>query len=245
MFGRRQTPKISHQPVLPGYILGLTVVALIGLAGLALMYWIPAPIPNKDVYGPQVEALQQEIERQNRVIDELNRERIGLLQRIAKLERMSQIDRESASRIQEELKSDQNERLKLEEELVFLRSIVSSKSGEVLHLQRLQLQRGKSENSVFYAFTISKILDDRDYIEGQVFLTLSGKQNGVKHTLSLEEVDRDKLKSLKLRFKHFQNVEGEFLLPDRFKPSSVTIEVKPAGKKFSPFKKNFKWVVLG
>ncbi len=246
MFGRRQTPKISHQSGIPGYIVGLIVIAVIGFAGLALIYWAPVPTSEKGVTGSQVEPLLQEIERKNSVIDKLNRQRTELLQRVVKLERMSQIDRESVARIQDELKSDQGERLKLEEELLFLRSIVASKSGSgVLHLQRLRLQPGKSENSVLYTFTVSKVLRAPEYIEGLVYLSLSGKQGGVKRTLPMRQVTRDRLDSLKLRFKHFQNVEGEFLLPGGFKPSGVTIEVKPAGKKFSPVKKSFKWVVQG
>ncbi len=246
MFGRRHTPKISHRSRLPGYILGLVVIAAIGFAGLALMCREPAPTSEKDTAVAQVEPLQQKIQRQSGVIDKLNQQRAELLQRVVRLERMSQIDRESVSRVQDQLKSDQGERLKLEEELMFLRSVVASKSENgVLHLQRLRLQPGKSENSVFYTFAVSKVLRAPEYIEGLVYLSLSGKQDGAKRTLSLGQVTRNKQDSLKLRFKHFQSVEGEFLLPDGFKPSGVTIEVKPKGKKFSPVKKSFKWVVQG
>jgi len=252
MFGRRQTPKISHRPALSGYLVGLVVVAIIGSAGMGLKYWLPDLMSGKyvseapDVSLSSVEPLQQEILRQSTVIDELNRERAELLQRIAKLERISQIDQESVSRVQNELKNDQNERLKLEEELLFLRSIVSTKSGNgVLHLQRLRLQPGTRENSVFYAFTVSKVLRDPEYIEGLAYLSLSGEQGGSMRTLTLKEVSGSQQESLKLRFKHFQNLEGEFLLPGGFKPSGVTIEIKPTGKKFSPVKKSFKWAVQG
>lgn len=243
MFGRRKTPKISHRHTLPGYLLGFIVV--IGLAGLAAMYWFPTPMADKGVSEVQVEPLQQEILRQIKVINKLDQDRNELLKRIVQLERMSQIDRESVSRIQDELKSDQNERIKLEEELLFLRGIVSSKNGSgVLHLRHLRLKQGKGENSVYYTFTISKVLRDQKYIEGLVYFTVSGKQDGVKRTLPLKAVTGNKQESLKLRFKHFQKVEGEFLLPSGFKPSDVTIEIKPADKKYSPIKRSFKWVVL-
>jgi hypothetical protein len=250
MFGRRQTPRISHRPAISGYFVGLAVMAMIGLAGAALIYWQSAPISgpetDNEVPPPGVESLQQELLHQSKVIERLNRERAELLQRIAKLERISQIDQESVSRVQVQLKNDQNERLKLEEELLFLRSIVSTKASKgVLHLQRLRLQQGTRENSVFYAFTVSKVLKDPEYIEGAAYLSLNGKQGGAKRTLTLKDLPGDQQNSLKLRFKHFQNLEGELLLPDGFKPSGVTIEVKPAGKKFKPVKKSFKWVVQG
>ncbi len=252
MFGRRQTPIISHRPAVSGYLIGLVVVAMIGLAGMGLKYWIPDLISEKqvakapDVSVPSVEPLQQEILRQSAVIEGLNRERAELLQRIAKLERISQIDRESVSRVQDKLKQDQSERHKLEEEILFLRNIVATRSGNgVLNLQRLRLQQGKRENSVFYAFTVSKVLKDSEYMEGWAYLSLSGKQGKAKRTLTLKELTGSQKESLKLRFKHFQNLEGELLLPGGFKPTGVTIEVKPTGKKFTPVKKSFKWVVQG
>jgi len=244
MFGRRQTPKISNKSMLPSVV--LIAIVVLGSAGFAVMHWYNVPTPEKVVIvPPDVESLRQEIERQGRVIDQLNQERGQLLQRIAKLERISQIDQESVSRVQDELKSDKNERLKLEEELLFLRSIVSAESdNKALHLQRLRLQPGTSENSVLYAFTVSKVLRNPEYIDGLAFLTLSGEQDGVKRSFSLNQVSGGRKSSLKLRFKHFQNVEGEFLLPGGFKPSGVTIEVKPEGNKFSPIKKKFEWLAV-
>ena len=232
--------------MVPSYYLGIAAVVIVVLVGLLVMLWMPPSADGESLIGSQVKQLQYEIERQNGVVEALKQERTELIQRITKLEQISQIDKESLSRVQDELKIDQNERLKMEEELVFLRSIVSSKSGKgVLHVQRLRLQAGKSENSFLFAFTVSKVLKDPEYIEGEIYLALTGELDGVKRTLPLKEVTRKKQGSLKMRFKHFQKIEGEFLLPGRFKPSGVTIEIKPEGKKFTPVKRSFEWVVIG
>jgi hypothetical protein len=161
-----------------------------------------------------------------------------------KMGHLREIDQESLSKLQDQLKADQDERLKMEEELVFLRGMVSSKLGKgVLHLQRLRLQPGKSENSFQYSFTVSKVIKNPEYLEGFVYVKLFGEQDGKKRSLSLKQVTGDDLDKIKMRFKHFQNIDGEFLLPSGFKPSGVTIEVKPEGEKFKPVKKRFKWVV--
>ncbi len=246
MFGRNQMPRVSHRPMVPSYYLGIAVVIIAVLVGLLVMLWIPPSEDGASSISSQIKKLQQEIEGQSRVINSLNEEKVGLLQRVTKLKHMGQIDRESLSRVQDELKNDQNERLKMEEELVFLRSIVSSKSGNsILHLQRIKLQRGQRDNSFLFSFTVSKVLRAPEFIEGHVALVLTGEQDGVKLTLPLKQVTREKQDNMKMRFKHFQNMEVEFLLPGRFKPSGVTIEVKPTGKKFAPVKKNFEWVVMG
>jgi Family of unknown function (DUF6776) len=227
---------------MPGYLLGFIVIALVVLVALIVLYW---PTQDKGTPESQIESLQQKIERQSEVIETLTKEKTDLLQRIAKQQQLSQIDRESQSRVQEELKNYQNERLKMEEELVFLRSMVSSKSGSsVLRIQRLRLLPGKKESSFVYTFTVSKVLKDSEYIDGKVYLELTGEQDGKRRTLPLKELTMDKKNSLKMRFKYFQNIEGELLLPSRFVPSGVTIEVKPDGKKFVPIKKSFEWVVI-
>ncbi|MEJ2529747.1 MAG: hypothetical protein P8Z39_06650 [Gammaproteobacteria bacterium] len=179
-------------------------------------------------------------------INLLEKERNDLRRELTMVKQAAEIDRESMSSVREKIKQFQDERLKMEEELVFLRGMVSAKSGRgILRLQRLRLQPGEAENSFLYSFTVTKVLKDQGYVEGAVFLTLSGEQDGKKRTFSLKELTKDKKNSLKMRFKYFQNVEGELLLPGRFRPSSVTIEVKPDGKKFAPVKKRFEWVVIG
>jgi hypothetical protein len=228
---------------MPGYVLVLIALLLAVMVALAVLYW-----PAEELNSPEskIESLQQEIERQALVIETLTKENADLHQRIVKQDQLRQIDQESQLRVQEELKNYQDERLKMEEELVFLRGMVSAKSGRgILRLQRLRLQPGEAENSFLYSFTVTKVLKDQGYVEGAVFLTLSGEQDGKKRTFSLKELTKDKKNSLKMRFKYFQNVEGELLLPGRFRPSSVTIEVKPDSKKFAPVKKRFEWVVIG
>lgn len=243
MFGKRSTPRIPQQSTLPGYVFWLIALILVILIGLAAVYW---PANNAITPESKMDLLQQEVERQSEVIESLTKDKEALLQRIAKQQQLSQIDREAQSRVQDELKKYQDERLKMEEELVFLRSMVSSRSGSsVLRLQRLRLLPGKDENSFLYSFTVSKVLKDSEYVEGAVFLTLTGELDGKKRILPLKKLTVDKEDSLKMRFKHFQNIEGELFLPSRFVPSSVTIEVKPNGRKYAPVKKSFEWVVIG
>lgn len=243
MFGRSHTPRITHKSTMPGYVLGIIVLVLVILVSLIVLYW---PVDDTSTPESKIKSLQQEIERQSEVIETLTEEKADLLRRLAKQVQLSQIDREAQSLVQDELKKYQDERLKMEEELVFLRGMVSSKSGSnVLRLQRLRLLPGKTDNSFLYSFTVSKVFKGYDYVEGAVFLTLTGEQDGERRTIALKELAGDKKDSLKMRFKYFQNIEGELFLPGGFVPSSVTIEVKPDGNTFAPVKKSFKWVVIG
>ncbi len=246
LFGRNRMPRIHHHSMVPkSYLVSAVVVAVI-LAGLLVKILFFPSLDEKNPYVSQIRELEKEVDRQERIIGVLRKHNKDLKQDYTKMVHLREIDQEALSKVQDQLKIDQNERLKMEEELIFLRGMVSSKLGKgVLHLQRLRLEPGEGENSYRYAFTVSKVLKNPEYIEGSVYLSLSGEQKGKKRSLSLKQVSRDEQDKLKMRFKHFQNIEGELLIPSGFKPSGVTIEVKPEGDKFKPIKKSFKWVVTG
>jgi len=58
-------------------------------------------------------------------------------------------------------------------------------------------------------------------------------------------VTADKLDRIKMRFRHFQDIEGTLKLPKGFDPKSILIKVEPVSKRLSPFKKQFNWLIAG
>ena len=72
-------------------------------------------------------------------------------------------------------------------------------------------------------------------------MVFEGVKNGVQVQLSLKEVSGGALDKLKLRFKYFQNNEGEIVFPEGFLPSRVLVEVVPSGKGATRLKKTFDW----
>jgi hypothetical protein len=225
------------------YLVIAVSCALVFLALLVKVEFFP-PADEKDPYVMQIREMEQTIDRQERLIGLLKKQNRAVQENHTKMSHLRDIDQESLSKLQQQLKADQNERLKIEEELAFLRGMVSSKLGKgVLHIQRLRLQPGESENQFSYAFTVSKVLRNSEYLNGFVYISISGKLDGSKRALPLEQVSEEKTGKIKMRFKHFQNIEGKLLLPSGFKPSGVTIEVKPEGDEFKSIKKSYKWVL--
>lgn len=244
LFGRSRIPRVHHHAMVPkGYLVTAVIVAVISLALLVKVWFFP-PADEEDPYVMQIREMEQTIDRQERLIGVLKKQNRAVQESYTKMGHLRDIDQESLSRLQDQLKADQNERLKIEEELAFLRGMVSSRLGKgVLHIQRLRLQPGESENHFSYAFTVSKVLKNSEYLNGFVNISLSGKLDGKKRTLPLEQVSEETTGKIKMRFKHFQNIEGKLLLPSGFKPSGVTIEVRPEGDEFKSIKKSYKWVL--
>ena len=247
LFGRKRKmhmPRIVHPrwTVARGVSLGLVLLVLAGLF-FGWRHLVPAsvltPQTEEELLRAEVVTLQQQVEN-------LEVDRASLRQQLADLERRSQIDQEAVSKAKEELKRYQTERLDLQEEVAFLRGIVSSGEGAgVLRIQHFHLERGGADNLYRYRFTISKVLRDSIVTTGQIRVTLDGKQGFEERSLSLQEVTANNDGILKMRFRHFQNIEGELALPSGFRPSGITIEVDPDGKGFSPASKHFDWIITG
>jgi hypothetical protein len=244
IFGRSRIPRVHHQSMVPRAYLVVAVISALILLALLVKVWFFPSEDEKDPYVIQIREMEQAIERQERLIGVLKKENRELQQRYTKMEHLRGIDQESLSNLYDQLKADQNERLKVEKELAFRKGMVSSDPEKVvLQLQKLRLQPGKEENSFQYAFTVNRALKGTEYLEGFAYLTLTGEQEGKKRSIPFKQVNVDKKDKIKLRFKHFQSIEGEMQLPSGFKPSGVTIEVRPVNGKIKSVKKSYKWVL--
>ena len=75
-------------------------------------------------------------------------------------------------------------------------------------------------------------------------IKVAGQKDGKSQELGLKELTAGERTSLKMRFKHFQNVEGRLSLPEAFEPQSLIIEVKPKTKNAKPIEQEFDWARL-
>ena len=175
-------------------------------------------------------------------IKSLKKEREELRRQLTMQQQVSQMDQEAMRVIKEQVKKFQDERLKMEEELAFLRGIVSTgpdKKG--LRIQNFKLQPGLEEQQYTYRFSVSQVINSGQVAKGRIHLTLEGLQDGQSRTLELKELAEDKLDSHKMRFRYFQNIEGKLKLPEGFMPATLNIEVKPTNKKLEPVSESFDW----
>ena len=114
------TPRIVQAQ---GYRSLRWILILVLMCGMAALGFFCKPFPGEPKFTRDSGGNQVSKDR----IDELERDRAASAEKIAVLESSSQIDQEAVRQVREELKSYQQERLQLDEELIFLRSMVSAK----------------------------------------------------------------------------------------------------------------------
>jgi len=213
--------------------LGVIVAALLVWG----IYWL-----GQQSAGLNNAALQADRDHLQTRLAEVEAENGGLRGRVAVLERAAQIDRQAYGEVERSLKQVQDELLELKEEVAFYRGIVSpAETASGLSVTRFKLF-GMGEEGVYrFKLVLSQLRSNTRLVKGHASFVIDGVLHGQQRQLSLREVTGGGQDKLKLRFKYFQNIEGDIVLPKGFLPSRVIIEVVPVGKGWQRFKKSFDW----
>ncbi|MCU7875386.1 MAG: hypothetical protein KZQ84_01055 [Candidatus Thiodiazotropha sp. (ex Lucinoma borealis)] len=175
-------------------------------------------------------------------VETLEQERNDLRRELAMVKQAADVDREALLAIRNQIKTLQDEGLKMEEELTFLRSIVSTSSKkQVLKLQNFKIEPGLEAQQYIYKFSVSQAINSGSVVNGKIEMTVMGLLDGQTKLLKLEQLSEEQLTSHKMRFRYYQNVEGKFHLPTGFQPATITIEVKPSNSKLAPVSESYNW----
>ncbi len=67
-------------------------------------------------------------------------------------------------------------------------------------------------------------------VRGRVKLFVEGLQDNAPKTLELSALSENSVKELSYRFKYFQSLEGDLVLPSGFRPTRATAQILPSGR---------------
>lgn len=186
--------------------------------------------------------LRHELEER---LDNLSGENERLRARLAVLERASQIDRESNTKVRDRVKELQDENLELKQELAFYRGIVSPEDRKAgLKIQSFQLSRGQAPGEFRYKLILTQVLKNDKVAQGSVALAVSGVLNGRPEQLPLSKLSQSNSDRLAFKFKFFQNFEGDIRLPEGFRPEAVHLSVTPSGKGLDKLEERLDWQLI-
>lgn len=150
----------------------------------------------------------------------------------ALLERAAQIEKKASAELNINLKALQAETLELKEELAFYRGIVSPNNASAgLRLQRFHIESTGQPRNYRSKVVLTQVLKNQRLARGYVRLSVEGLLNGQLMTLGLNDLTEKRIKEIRYRFKYFQNLEEDLILPEGFKPLRAMIQVIPTGDK--------------
>lgn len=171
------------------------------------------------------DALERERKHLARQVEDLREQKVVL-------ERTSQIDRQSYSDLQTTLKNLQNEILELKEELAFYRGIVSPRDTTPgLRLQSFHVVPSGVPRHYRYTVVLTQVLKNGATTRGKVRMNIDGMRKGRQASFSLAQLSEKHINEIDYKFKYFQNIEGEIVLPAGFVAQRVTVQVLPDGRR--------------
>ena len=220
---------------------------------LFLLLGVGASAAGGFAYGYYTTMFTQQMEQADRqaLQNELNivrAENSDLRRQIAILERSSQMDQRANAEVQTTMSSLRQRIAQLEQDIVYYRGVVSEETEDTgLVIGQFDISATDTPGRYRYKLVMRQQDADGDtYLTGHANVNLIGNSGGEQIVYPLREISEteDQL-DIRLRFKYFQNIEGELALPEGFQPERVQIaalSVEPVEKSIN---EDFSWVVEG
>ena len=234
--------KMVVVPYRPGRRFALVTLLVLGLGAGAVGGFMFGYTNTLRIQQSE-QATQQELSEQ---LISTETENAELRRQVAILDRSSVMDQLASEVVQETLLSLRGRVGQLEQDVVYYRQVVSAEIEDTgLIISQLDIDATREANRYRYKLVLRQQDADGDtFLTGHVNVNLVGSQGEEQQILSLRELsaEQDEL-NIRLRFKYFQNIEGELVLPDNFVPDRLqvaAVSVEPVGKSIN---QDFSWVV--
>jgi hypothetical protein len=166
-------------------------------------------------------------------------------QKIADLEVGGAIDDKANEEVRLTIEALQNQIAGQNEEINFYKGVMlPNVANKGLRIERLDVTPNAS-GRVKYSLLLTQIVDKHDYVQGGVEILIRGQDGALEKSLQLSELDQEKQDAVRFRFRYFQNINGEMVIPDGFLPREVMIVAQSSGRNGQRLEKTFDWPLNG
>lgn len=176
-------------------------------------------------------------------LSELDKENEQLRQKTAVLSRGNQIDQKTYAEVRNTI-TDLNARIaQLENEVTFYKRVMApSSEDQGLRVESWSVGQTLNPSRFSFKLVLTQAANNNDYIEGHALVSVVGMQGSTRRVLPLRDLSPDvKDLGVKFRFRFFQNVSGEMVLPKGFKPEKIEVILQSTGRKAMRVEKNYEW----
>ena len=183
------------------------------------------------------DSIREELIRSNSLIDEMRQE-------ISVLKIGGVIDDKANEEVRQTIESLQEVNAELNEEVRFYKGVMAPNfATKGLRIEKLDMT-ADSERSVKYSLLLTQVVDEHEWLQGEVKISVRGQHGIEEKSLVLSELDKEKSDAVRFRFRYFQNINGKMTFPDGFEPREVMIVAQSSGGK-QRLEKDFDWPLSG
>lgn len=177
--------------------------------------------------------------------DALAKSNADLHQEIVFLKRSRKIDHAAQAKVQQSNSDLQAQIVELKKKLNFYNDIVAP--GDVhsgLHIQALDVVATGKPRRYHYSLVLMQGPRHARETSGKATMTVVGEQDGKPLALNLAALQDNGAKAHRFKFRYFEDLRGDLLLPRGFKPQRIKVTVTRSGDD-DPLTRTFDWRITG
>lgn len=234
---------VPHRPWLQWAVGGGVAVALLLVAIVAYAVGKQLAYTSSGDARAERDALRAQV-------GQLEADNGRLQQQLLNLEQTGKVDKDALGHVQETIVALREQISDLEEELLFYKQIVGPSERpqdqpgqeQGLVIGTFDLQAGAEPGVLRYKIELRQQGNNDDYVTGHVNVNVVGQQGGQELSLPLHTLSSDvDGADIRLRFRYFQNVEGQLTLPADFVPQRLQVVAVAQGNNAKTVQQSFDW----
>ena len=226
----------SPQPGKRALVISMLSIAALGAAYAAYYY-------GHSTAGYDYQQLKLTHEKVQQQLFEADQQNTKLREETAVLKKSADIDKKAYSGVDATLKNLQAEIHELKGQVAFYRGIVSpTQNAAGLNITSFKLNKLGADSSYHFKLVLTQVKQNDRMIRGKANIMINGLLNGEPKKLDVSHLLGKAKNDLKLRFKYFQTIEGDVVLPEGFVPSQVLVDLRPTGRGQSAISQTYNWM---
>lgn len=194
--------------------------------------------------GTQASALQQ-VEQLRQELSAAERESERLRQEVANLSLASEVDQHASEEVRTDVIELRQQIASLEADISFYRGLMApSEANSGLSIGEVNIVETAVAGHYAFKIVMQQLATNHQVLNGTLEVTVVGRSNGGETRVPLYQLSDDiDSEEIKLRFKYFQNIEGELTLPEGFEAQKLELAAQSSGRDGVKVTKSFGWLV--
>jgi hypothetical protein len=174
-----------------------------------------------------------------------NAEIEGLSQQVANLKLASEVDKASSEGVRNEVITLKSQIAALEEDISFYRGLMApTENRRGLTIGSVDVIATGVPRRYSFKIVVQQLATNHQVLNGSLRANVVGYEGGQARSIPLKDLSSDiSDEAIRLRFKYFQNIEGQMELPEDFEPERIELVASSTGRDGVSVEKKFGWLV--
>lgn len=154
----------------------------------------------------------------------------------------NEVSYQAQEQVRQELRGLRDQIAEMEEAVAFYKNVMSPGDVEQgLRIERFDVAPTDRDGVFSYRLVLTQVGDNRNFVAGEVSMTLDGQQDGNRITVSGTDLISQDDSTTSFRFRYFQELSGRLEVPDGVLPRNITVDAATSGRGGQQTERQFGW----